>query len=50
MDARQLSAAGIPCVILGPGCIAQARGPDEYVEVAQLETAVEVYRSIILNY
>jgi acetylornithine deacetylase/succinyl-diaminopimelate desuccinylase-like protein len=49
-DASQLSAAGIPCIVLGPGCIAQAHGPDEYVEVAQLETAVEIYRSIMLNY
>jgi len=33
-----------------PAALQQEHGPDEYVEVAQLETAVEVYRSIMLNY
>lgn len=33
---------GIPGVIFGPGRIAQAHGPDEYVEVEQLVTACKV--------
>lgn len=33
---------GIPGVIFGPGRIAQAHGPDEYVEVAQLVSACKV--------
>jgi acetylornithine deacetylase len=33
---------GIPGVIFGPGRIAQAHGPDEYVEVDQLVTACKV--------
>lgn len=49
-DASQLSAAGIPCIVLDPASIAQTHGPDEYVKFVQLETAVEVYRSITLNY
>lgn len=49
-DASQLSAAGIPCIVLGPGSIAQAHGQDEYVDLGQLETAVQIYRSIMLNY
>ena len=49
-DASQLSAAGIPCIVLDPASIAQTHGPDEYVKFVQLETAVEVYRPIMLNY
>jgi acetylornithine deacetylase/succinyl-diaminopimelate desuccinylase family protein len=49
-DASELSAAGIPCVILGPGSIEQAHTVDEYVEVAQLEKAFEIYRDIMLSY
>lgn len=36
------SERGIPGVIFGPGRIAQAHGPDEYVEVDQLVTACKV--------
>jgi acetylornithine deacetylase/succinyl-diaminopimelate desuccinylase-like protein len=49
-DASQLSAAGIPCVIIGPGSIEQAHTIDEYVEIAQLDKAFEIYRSIMLTY
>ncbi len=49
-DASQLGAAGIPCIVLGPGNIAQAHAVDEYVEISQLETAVRIYRSIMLDY
>jgi acetylornithine deacetylase/succinyl-diaminopimelate desuccinylase family protein len=49
-DASELSAAGIPCIIIGPGSIEQAHTVDEYVEVAQLEKAFEIYRSIMLTY
>jgi acetylornithine deacetylase len=49
-DASQLSAAGIPCIIIGPGSIEQAHTIDEYVEVAQLDKAFEIYRSIMLAY
>jgi acetylornithine deacetylase/succinyl-diaminopimelate desuccinylase-like protein len=49
-DASELSAAGIPCIIIGPGSIEQAHTVDEYVEIAQLDKAYEIYRSIMLNY
>jgi acetylornithine deacetylase len=49
-DASELFAAGIPCVVLGPGSIAQAHAVDEFVEIAQVEKAVEIYRSIMLSY
>ena len=49
-DASVLSAAGIPCVILGPGSIEQAHTVDEYVELAQLDKAFDIYRDIMLTY
>jgi acetylornithine deacetylase/succinyl-diaminopimelate desuccinylase family protein len=49
-DASVLSAAGIPCVILGPGSIKQAHTVDEYIELAQLDMAFEIYRNIMLTY
>lgn len=42
-DAGPLSAVGIPAIVLGPGDIAQAHTADEWVEVEQVERAVEVY-------
>jgi succinyl-diaminopimelate desuccinylase len=35
--------ADIPSIVLGPGSIAQAHTADEYVELAQLPLAVEIY-------
>ena len=49
-DASELSVAGIPCVIIGPGSIEQAHTIDEFVEIAQLDKAFAIYRSIMLNY
>lgn len=46
-NASRLSRAGIPSVVLGPGDIAQAHTADEWVEVAQVEQAVAVYREIM---
>lgn len=40
-DASELSRA-VPCVIFGPGSIADAHTPDESIEVAQLERAGEL--------
>ncbi len=39
--------AGIPAVVLGPGDIAQAHSADEWVEVAQVEAAVEIYYELM---
>lgn len=49
-DASELSAAGIPCVIIGPGSIEQAHTVDEFVDITQLDKAFEIYRSIMLSY
>lgn len=39
--------AGIPCVLFGPGSIRQAHRADEYIELAQVMKAAEVYAEII---
>jgi acetylornithine deacetylase len=49
-DASQLAPAGIPCVVVGPGSIDQAHTVDEYVDMDQVEQAVEIYRRIMLGY
>lgn len=36
-DAGWLNQAGIPCVVVGPGDIAVAHKPNEYIEISQLE-------------
>ena len=38
---------GIPTVICGPGDIAQAHAPDEYISLEQLEKGVKVYKELI---
>ena len=38
-DAASLAAAGIPSIVFGPGDIAQAHTSDEWIEVAQMESA-----------
>ena len=45
-EAAVLSAAGIDAVVIGPGDIAQAHGPDEWVEIEQLERAVKMFEKI----
>lgn len=46
-DAGTLAAAGIPTVVLGPGDIIHAHGADEWVGVAELDRAVDVYSAIM---
>ncbi len=48
-DAGPLAAAGIPSIVLGPGDIAQAHTKDEWIEVEQLERAVEVYYGLAVG-
>jgi acetylornithine deacetylase len=48
-DAAILSAAGIPCIVLGPGHIAQAHTSTEYVEIQQVVKAAAIYREMMLN-
>lgn len=42
-----LTEAGIKTVICGPGSLLQAHTVDEYLEIGQLETAVEFYEAAI---
>jgi acetylornithine deacetylase len=43
-------AAGIPCVLFGPGSIKQAHTRDEFVELEQVAQAVGVYAEIIRTF
>lgn len=38
------------CMSYGPGNLAQAHKPDEYVEITDIERCVEVYRELIRRY
>lgn len=46
-DAGPLGASGLPCVVFGPGDIAQAHTKDEWVELEQVRTAAEAYFQIV---
>ncbi len=41
--------AGIPCVVIGPGAIAQAHGEDEFIEIAQLEKCQQFIGKLIAH-
>jgi acetylornithine deacetylase len=47
-DAGPLWAGGTPCVVFGPGDIAQAHTKDEWIELRQVELAAEAYYQIAL--
>jgi acetylornithine deacetylase len=49
-DASKLARLDIPSIILGPGSIDQAHTLDEYIDIAQLETAVTLCQNIMLNF
>ncbi|MBO9467755.1 M20/M25/M40 family metallo-hydrolase [Tropicibacter sp. R15_0] len=38
---------GIPSIIIGPGSIAQAHKPNEYVDVTQIEKCLTFLRNLI---
>jgi acetylornithine deacetylase/succinyl-diaminopimelate desuccinylase family protein len=42
-DAGPLGEAGLPCVVFGPGDIAQAHTKDEWIELDQVKMAAEMY-------
>ena len=46
-NAGVFKAAGIPCVVFGPGSIQQAHTRDEFVELAQVELAARVFAELI---
>jgi succinyl-diaminopimelate desuccinylase len=49
-DASKLSRAGVPSVVMGPGSIAQAHTEDEFVDLDQVEKALEVYRQLMTTF
>jgi acetylornithine deacetylase len=46
-EAALLQARGIDAIVVGPGDIMHAHAADEYVELADLAWAVELYRSVL---
>jgi acetylornithine deacetylase len=46
-EAALYQAAGIPAMVIGPGDIAQAHAPDEWVSIEDLGWAVDVYSAIL---
>ena len=46
-DASKFVWAGMPTVVFGPGSIAQAHSAEEYLEIAQLEQAVEILSQLL---
>ena len=41
------AAAGLPCVVFGPGSIAQAHTADEWVDLSEVERAADVLEQIV---
>jgi acetylornithine deacetylase/succinyl-diaminopimelate desuccinylase family protein len=48
-DAGPLNEKGTPCVVFGPGDIAQAHTKDEWIELEQVELAALAYFQIAVN-
>src|SRR3569623_1833082 len=46
-EAGQFQGAGLSTVICGPGSIEQARQPDEYVEIAQMERGAQFMTRLV---
>ena len=46
-EAGQFQRAGLSTVLCGPGSIAQAHQPDEYVEISQMERGVAFMRRLV---
>ena len=48
-EAALLAASGVDAVVLGPGDIAQAHGPDEWVGIDELHRARDLFRDVFLQ-
>ena len=46
-DASTYSIAGVPAIVIGPGSINQAHTKDEWLEIAELDKSVSVYKQIM---
>lgn len=49
-DASKLSRAGIPSIVFGPGSIDRAHTADEFIEIDQVEAALEFQRRFLLRF
>lgn len=49
-NAGFFSEVGVPCIVFGPGSIAQAHTADEYIELSQVAQAVEAYAAMIRGF
>jgi acetylornithine deacetylase len=45
-DAAAIAATGVPTVVFGPGSIEQAHTADEYISIAELELATEIFYEV----
>ncbi|WZO99649.1 M20 family metallopeptidase [Isosphaeraceae bacterium EP7] len=48
-DAGPIGATGLPCVVFGPGDIAQAHTKDEWVDLDQVRAAAEIYHAMAIE-
>lgn len=49
-EAPLLAALGTEVLVFGPGCVAQAHQPDEYVELERLQPMIDVLRQLIRRF
>lgn len=49
-DASKYAAADIPAIVLGPGSIDQAHAAVEWVDCAQVEAAVQLYKRLAMRF
>lgn len=49
-DGPYFASLGAPVVIFGPGKPGLAHKPDEYIDISDVEKAVEIYKNIILKF
>lgn len=49
-EAPYYSALGMQTIVMGPGNINQAHQPDEYIEMATIEPAVDIIRRLVGHY
>lgn len=49
-DASKLARAGVPSIVFGPGSIDRAHTADEYIELDQVEQALEFQRRFLLAF
>jgi succinyl-diaminopimelate desuccinylase len=49
-DGPHFASLGLPVVVFGPGKPHLAHKPDEYIDISDVEKAVEFYKNIILKF